>query len=363
MLPTSVLPCFICFSIIVLRYQSAIHCSGCNSWAHYSCLHLKISEGVSLRLNWRCLKCLCPPTLMLTAPPFVPKITPSSISFFGANVRSLPANYSFLKDFVQPDLECMGIFIVESWLGKDLENSEFAIPSYNLFRADRNRHGGGIAIYLKDQFKASVVPITTKAEILVIKLLSNPISHCIGCYRPPNIPLDTFLDELSTVLVSHVSNSNKLIIIFGDFNISSDCDRELWADFLSFCKGFGLKVIKTGDTRLTSTSRSTLDFFITNANGEASLSPPIGTSDHATLRLTLPTTTRSNPLNQTGFRNFKKVDKEAVTLYLRSPPAAVFSPNVNLAAAVLRFFINFLLTAYSPITFTKSSSKIPWFSK
>ena len=45
-----------------------------------------------------------------------------------------------------PDIVC----IAESWLGHDVRDQEIAIPNYNIFRHDQNRHGGGILIYVKD---------------------------------------------------------------------------------------------------------------------------------------------------------------------------------------------------------------------
>ena len=53
-----------------------------------------------------------------------------------------------------PDIVC----IVESWLGHDVRDQEIAIPNYNIFRHDRNRHGGGVLIYVKDSYTTSVLP-------------------------------------------------------------------------------------------------------------------------------------------------------------------------------------------------------------
>ncbi len=43
-----------------------------------------------------------------------------------------------------PDVVCL----VETWLCSDIINSELYIPNYNVFRLDRNRNGGGVAMFI-----------------------------------------------------------------------------------------------------------------------------------------------------------------------------------------------------------------------
>ena len=49
------------------------------------------------------------------------------------------------------------ICVVESWLSSDISNSKFSIPNYRSFRLDRNRHGGGLIVYVKLSLLASTV--------------------------------------------------------------------------------------------------------------------------------------------------------------------------------------------------------------
>ena len=51
-------------------------------------------------------------------------------------------------DAHNPDIVC----IVESWLSADITDEEIAIPSFAPCQADRDRHGGGIIIYIKNSF-------------------------------------------------------------------------------------------------------------------------------------------------------------------------------------------------------------------
>ena len=45
-----------------------------------------------------------------------------------------------------PDIIC----IVESLLDNSILDYELTISDYNLLRLDRNRHGGGIILYIRD---------------------------------------------------------------------------------------------------------------------------------------------------------------------------------------------------------------------
>ena len=38
----------------------------------------------------------------------------------------------------------------ETWLDSSIHDSEINIPGYVVERSDRNRHGGGVAVYIKD---------------------------------------------------------------------------------------------------------------------------------------------------------------------------------------------------------------------
>ena len=49
------------------------------------------------------------------------------------------------------------IRINESWLDDSILDCELTIANYNLVRLDRNRHGGGILLYIRDTLSFSLV--------------------------------------------------------------------------------------------------------------------------------------------------------------------------------------------------------------
>ena len=52
-----------------------------------------------------------------------------------------------------PDIVC----IVESWLCADNADVEVSLPNYSTIRLDRNRHGGGILVFVKNNLSFEVL--------------------------------------------------------------------------------------------------------------------------------------------------------------------------------------------------------------
>ena len=53
------------------------------------------------------------------------------------------------------------ICIVESWLSDKVANTELCIPGFTVFRKDRNRHGGGIIVFVKSTLPCFILPFVT----------------------------------------------------------------------------------------------------------------------------------------------------------------------------------------------------------
>ena len=91
--------------------------------------------------------------------------------------------------------------ISETKLDETIMDSELNIEGYDLIRSDRNRHGGGVAYYIKKERHYNVrVNCPTDFENIFLDLLlpnSGPI--LIGIiYRPPD--QSVFLDMVSSAI-------------------------------------------------------------------------------------------------------------------------------------------------------------------
>ena len=113
-----------------------------------------------------------------------------------------------------PDVICVS----ETWLSADILDSEIYLPNYQLFRLDRNRRGGGVAMYIHSSIPAFLLQATSTLEVLLIQVKFHNKFATIGSfYRPPSFPNDISL--LSDLLSSLPPSSLPNLTLTGDFNI------------------------------------------------------------------------------------------------------------------------------------------------
>lgn len=190
----------------------------------------------------------------------------SGLSIVHLNVRSLLPKMDSLRIWITTT-DADVVVISETWLTKSVTDKDIAVEGYNVFRADRLRKGGGVAIYVKLKFHVNVAhseSIPKKLDFLAINVkISN--AFCItvvGCYRPPSA-LNDALQSL-THLLSRLNYSE--IVLAGDLNW--DWLNPVSDNLKSFCDSVNLTQLINSPTRpnLKCPARSTLiDLILTNA--------------------------------------------------------------------------------------------------
>ena len=89
-------------------------------------------------------------TLNSTSNPNVSCKTKYKLSVSHMNVKSLIPCFDEIKIWLKEN-PCDVFTLSEIWLDSTVHDSELnMIPGYVVERTDRNRHGGGVAIYIKD---------------------------------------------------------------------------------------------------------------------------------------------------------------------------------------------------------------------
>ena len=115
-------------------------------------------------------------------------INSNSMTIMYYNARSLIPKYDELcvtMEAHNPDMIC----IVETWLCPDVLDSEIALPGYQVYRKDRNRHGGGVLIYVRDNFVCNILPSADNLEIITVSVCHGPSK---GFYHFSTDPLIIF---------------------------------------------------------------------------------------------------------------------------------------------------------------------------
>ena len=135
------------------------------------------------------------------------------------NVNSLPLHKDELSAFINDK----GIHILalnETKLDKKTPKQLMNIKSYKIELEDRNRHGGGVAIYIRESINHSRRDDIPSNDLELVCIEIKPVKASpfivLAWYRPPSDPVATF-EKLEQVL-QFFERENKEIILLGDTN-------------------------------------------------------------------------------------------------------------------------------------------------
>lgn len=217
------------------------------------------------------------------------------LHFLHLNINSLLPKIDELR-LIALRTNAAVIGVSETKLDKSVLDGEVSIDGYEIKRADRNRHGGGVACYIRkdlvfsprENFSADIENIffdiqLPKSRPLLVGVL----------YRPPTA--NGFLDKL-TLAISKTNNfDNQEVYILGDLNINLNNKSELsngLKRYKEFCSLHGLKQIIKTPTRTTDRSTSLLDHILINSSSKISQQGVLnlGLSDHQLIYCTRKTT-------------------------------------------------------------------------
>ena len=202
------------------------------------------------------------------------------------NARSLLPKFDellILADSHNPDVIC----ITESWLSVDIQDSEILIPGYQSLRHDRNRHGGGILMYVSHRFTVKLLPFHPSLELLTVTLHSGIFKFCLSLfYRPPSrLICRLFVFFLHNYLQSINIPQFSSFVLIGDFNINfSNSSHPSFSNLCNILSTFGLTQVVSDHTHVhQGNSHSLIDLVL--MSNPSSLSscqviPPLSNSDH-----------------------------------------------------------------------------------
>ena len=159
------------------------------------------------------------------------------------------------------------ISINETHLDNTINNFEVNIPGFSMYRNDRNRHGGGVAFYVRENISHTLRADLSMSDIESIWVEVNApdgTSYLIcSMYRPPSASHDYYDKMIENIEL--VSMLNKEIVIFGDLNFNYKIDESLSSNPVHLIENlFQLSQIVTEPTRKTLTSSTLLDVILTS---------------------------------------------------------------------------------------------------
>ena len=221
------------------------------------------------------------------------------LHFIHLNINSLLLKIDEVRNIAKVSGASV-IGVSESKLDNSILNEELNIQGYDLLRCDRNRHGGGVACYIKQNICYNTKNIfSTELENIFFDVFlpkTKPFSFGIF-YRPPS--QNNFLELVSTNFDKLYPESNEIFIL-GDMNINilhqgknvldaksntksnSTAITSICKHYMEFCSMFGLKQLIKSPTPITCNTATLIDHILTNSTNKISQPGIIetGISDH-----------------------------------------------------------------------------------
>ena len=271
----------------------------------------------------------------------------------------------------QPDVVC----IVETWLDENILDSEISIANYSVVRSDRNRHGGGIVMYIRDCLHCDVYNVDTQGlELAIVTVTSNSFRICIGLwYRPPCSPvfvLDSLFSVLESLDPSYFSN----FVLIGDFNIDyNNSLHPLRQRLDTIISSFSLVQVVADPTHTDSNGRSSLIDLALLSSPEklssCSVIPPLENSTynvHSGIHLKMRTrTVRNKRLSRRTVWRYKHANFEKANRLIESlDMTSILDPN-DIDYSWENWRVEFLriMDECVPKATLPNRSNIPWLTK
>ena len=206
------------------------------------------------------------------------------------NIRSYKNKFNEVLLFLKmedPDILCL----IETWLTKDVSDSVFCPPGFNVVRRDRDSRGGGVLLLIRSciSFRQICVPgCFSHIELICVDVsLGCAVWRIIGYYRSggfDDIAREYAIDTIECL--KFLCNGGETICLLGDFNLplinwkfNQAPNNEIYNVFLKFFREYGLYQFVRHSTR----HENILDLVMSNDPQFIStieVQCPISTSDH-----------------------------------------------------------------------------------
>ena len=188
------------------------------------------------------------------------------------NVRSLTKNLNKMEDVINtishlPDL----IAISETKLSDSSNVNQVWLSGYDFVNSNSDTSAGGVGLYIKSCLKYVVRPElqfkVNGCENIWVELIStrpNAKNIVIAViYRHPFNKICDFINELESSLI-RVSEKEVNFYCIGDINIDLNNFTKKTYDYQNLMNSYGLTNLITNPTRVTNSSATLLDHFLTS---------------------------------------------------------------------------------------------------
>ena len=184
------------------------------------------------------------------------------------NIRGLLNKIDEMRTIVtECNFDVMGI--CETFLDDTIADNEICIEGYTIVKKNRNRHGGGVILYIKEGIQYTEITNLAGSEVEGVwaNIQCDKQHLALGVmYRPPssnNAYLKSMLDQIDNVF-----SYNENIILMCDLNYDYKLDESLSSNPLHQIEIlYGMRQLINSPTRVTLTTSTLIDvIFLPNMN-------------------------------------------------------------------------------------------------
>ena len=262
------------------------------------------------------------------------------------NINSISSKFDQLKSIVQGKIDIL--VLTETKLDESFPTSQFFIDGYSEpYRMDRNRNGGGILIYIREDIPSKKLnrhnfPSDIEGMFLEINLRKSKWL-LFGSYHPPSQVDDYYLKFVGRALDIYNDFYNKFLLI-GDFNI-----EDVEPCLSTFLYHYDAKNLVKEKTCFKNPSNpSCIDLYITNSSNSFQNTNVISTglSDFHKMAVTVLKSTfaKAEPREIT-YRNYRNFDQEKFKEQLKR---ILYEKNINEYRDFENIFLE-ILEKHAPI--------------
>ena len=203
------------------------------------------------------------------------------------NINFVAEKFEAMKSLIKEKLD---IFVLtETKIDESFPSNQFLIDGFSPpFRLDRDKHGGGVLIYISENVVSKELKWPSKpkdVECIFLEInLRKQKWILMGGYNPKKESISYFLDHVSHYLDKQMTNYDNLLIL-GDFN--SEMSEKKMSDF---CETYDLCNLITDFTCYKNVNNpSSIDVILTNKKDSFNHSMAIetGLSDHHKMVVTV----------------------------------------------------------------------------
>ena len=263
------------------------------------------------------------------------------------------------------DIICLN----ETFCDDSIADNEISLPDYSIERKDRNRHGGGVAMYIRNNltFVRRIDLETDDVECIWVEIKCKHRQPVLmsSIYRPPSSSVE-FIGKLSDI-IDRASSECKEIIVTGDFNFDvSDADNSGTSEPLISCFNlFQMTQLVHDPTRVTELTKTTIDLIFSSHPELVSECGvlPVLLSDHCLVYGLHTWKTPKKGGRSINFRCFKDIENDVFKEHLVNAPwdRVLSCHDVNEAWSLWHSLFMSIINHHAPMKSKRiRGDSLPW---